>query len=210
MLAAGSSLDGRRRRMSMLWESWRSELEALPALADEWSEGAADEFVRNLHSLAARKSALRKSALELADEIKDIHVYYEDLLAFFGIEPAFLRWSVMNCPGGEVGQARSALAEWREAPSEAQRRLPAPRRETSFLYGHSEIAGRSAERRRGDSALVSSSRRAPGAAERRARGTANSGGGRNRSRPGGIAARHGGSAGGIRDGRYVVRMAIRM
>jgi hypothetical protein len=110
----------------MLWESWRSELEALPALADEWSEGAADEFVRNLHSLAARKSALRKSALELADEIKDIHVYYEDLLAFFGIEPAFLRWSVMNCPGGEVGQARSALAEWREALQRHSGAFPPP------------------------------------------------------------------------------------
>jgi hypothetical protein len=112
--------------LNTLWESWRSELEALPALAEEWTEGAADEFVRNLQGLVAQKRALRDSALKLAHELKYVHVFYEDLLAFFDIEPAFLRWSITNCPSGDVEQARLVVAEWREVLQKYSGTFPPP------------------------------------------------------------------------------------
>jgi len=100
--------------MSAPWKIWRSQLEAIPVLAEEWSDGGAEEFVRDLQSLVARKRVQRESALKLVDQIKDVHILFEDVLAFFEIERAFLRWSAVNCPSEELEQAGLALAEWRE------------------------------------------------------------------------------------------------
>lgn len=112
--------------MSTLWESCRSQFEALPAVADEWMEGAAEEFVRDLRKLVDKKRAWRNSALKLAHEIKYVHVFYEDLLVFFNIEGAFLHWSVMNCPNEEMDRVRSLLAEWREVLQQYSGTFPPP------------------------------------------------------------------------------------
>ena len=112
--------------MNTLWESWRSELEALPALAEEWTEGVAEEFQRNLQALVVQKRELRKSALKLANEIKYVHVFYEELLTFFDIEDAYLRWSIRNCPVEKVDQARLAVAEWREVLQKYSGTFPPP------------------------------------------------------------------------------------
>lgn len=117
--------------MSTLWESWRSEFEALPALADEWKEEVAEEFIRDLQSLIARKRVQRDAGLKLANEIKYIHVDYADLLSFFGIEEDFLRWSAANCPLEELDGARAALGEWREVLQKHAGAFPPPEEKRS-------------------------------------------------------------------------------
>lgn len=123
--------------MSTLWQTWQYELESLPALAEEWTEEA-DEFVQNLQDLLAQKRAVRGSALRLVDEIKHVHVCYQELLAFFDIEAAYLRWSVMNCPSEKVEQARSALAEWCEVLQKYSDAFPPPE-ERSLSYAGMRI-----------------------------------------------------------------------
>jgi hypothetical protein len=112
--------------MSTLWESWRAEFEALPALAGELEEGAAEEFVRHFQTLVAEKRVRRDSALKLINEIKYVHVFYEDLLVFFDLERDFLRWSVLNCTSEQVDRARSVLAEWREVLQQYSAVFPPP------------------------------------------------------------------------------------
>jgi hypothetical protein len=117
---------------------WRSEFEALPALAEEWTEGVAEEFVRDLESLVARKRALRELALKLAQEIKYVHVLHDDVLAFFDIETAYLHWSIMNCPSDEMDQAGLALAAWREVLEKYSGTFP-PSEETCRSYAAMQI-----------------------------------------------------------------------
>ncbi len=72
----------------------------------------------------AHLNAWRCDILKLAHEIKYLHVFYADLLVFFGIEDAFLRWSTKCCEGGEVHHVRAELAEWREVLQQYSNRFP--------------------------------------------------------------------------------------
>jgi hypothetical protein len=131
--------------MRVLWNNWRAEIDALPALAEEWTEELAEEFVQDLRSLFAAKRAESDSALKLAHAIKYVHVLHEDLLVFFGIEDDFLRWSIMNCPSSEVDDARLVLAEWREVLQKYSGTFP-PSVETFRSYAALQVSACEAQR----------------------------------------------------------------
>ena len=108
----------------------RSEIRVAPPVSFEERTGVlAGGFTENLQRLYLQKREQRDSALKLAHEVKYVHVFYEDLLVFFGIEARFLRWSISNCAGEKVHEVRAALAEWRELLQEYCRRFPPSRRD---------------------------------------------------------------------------------
>ena len=100
--------------MSVRWVAWQAELEPLSAFAEEWAEGLAEDFLRNVQNLAARKRAQRDAFQNLGEEVKRVHGSYQQLLAFFDLERACLRWSAANCPDDAVDRVLAVLTEWRD------------------------------------------------------------------------------------------------
>lgn len=131
--------------MRALWNDWRAELEAIPALAEEWTDELAEELVQDLRGLFAAKRTESDSAIKLTHAVKYVHVLHEDLLVFFGIEDDFLRWSILNCPGNEVDDARLALAAWREVLQKYSGTFP-PSGETVQSYEALQVSVREAQR----------------------------------------------------------------
>jgi hypothetical protein len=129
---------------NLFWNAWRRELEALPALSDEWSEGLAESFAQSLHDLVDRKRSERVIALELAFAIREVHIDHEDLLVFYGIEDAFLEWSVNHCLGEELETVRLALAEWRLVLQKYAGALP-PAQESCRSFTELRLFARNAQ-----------------------------------------------------------------
>jgi hypothetical protein len=95
------------------WSVWQSEVERLSPFADEWKEGRVEDFIRNLLNCASNKRKQRDALLTLMEEVRNLHVAYKRLLAFFDLENACRSWSPENCGADEVERVLAALAEWR-------------------------------------------------------------------------------------------------
>jgi hypothetical protein len=100
--------------MSVRWNAWQSELEAVPPFAEEWNPGLAEEFAREVERIATRKRAERAAVEKLSVEVKAVHASNRQLLVFFDLERACARWSAERCPAADVERVLTAVAAWRE------------------------------------------------------------------------------------------------
>jgi len=115
--------------MAVRWNTLLGEIERLSAFAEDWNEGLAEDFVRNVEAIAARKRAQRESIGKLAEELKAVHAVYIQLLAFFDLERATLAWSAANCPGADVERVLEILGQWRAQLLQYDGKFPPPETE---------------------------------------------------------------------------------
>lgn len=113
------------------WTSWQAEVNRLTPFANEWEEGRVEDFIRNVLNMAAKKREQRDAILALAAEIKDLHVRYKQLLAFFNLERATASWAASACAAADVDRVLAALDEWRGLLMRYGPRFPPPEAETS-------------------------------------------------------------------------------
>jgi hypothetical protein len=111
-------------RIDALENAWVSKFHSLPALADECDGGLPKLLTPGLGTVTSGNREQAAAALKLAREVQDVHLLHEDLLAFFGLEDPYLRWSAANCPGQRLEDVRQALGEWRGLLEEYGRESP--------------------------------------------------------------------------------------
>jgi hypothetical protein len=98
--------------MADMWSAWQSECERQAPFAEEWKEGRVEDFIRNLLNTAAKKRQQRDALLSLVEEVRNLHVTHQRLLAFFDLERACQLWAAENCSADQVDRVLAALAEW--------------------------------------------------------------------------------------------------
>lgn len=112
--------------MANRWSAWQAELERVSPFSAEWDDGQAEEFIRVLEGIAARKRAQRAAVERLGEEIKVLRTSYAQALAFFDLERACASWSAGNCANGDVERVLQALAQWRAVLTRYNDMFPPP------------------------------------------------------------------------------------
>jgi hypothetical protein len=120
--------------VAVIWLTWQSELESLSVFAEEWTQDLAENFIRTVQGITARKRAQKEAIEKLAAEVRRLHETYQQLLAFFDLEQACLRWSVSNCPQEAAERVLAVLTDWRERLMGYRGKYPPPKEEMqSFI-----------------------------------------------------------------------------
>ena len=120
--------------MAVIWQTWQSELESLSVFAEEWTQDLAENFISTVQGITARKRGQKEAIDKLAAEVRRLHETYQQLLAFFDLEQACLRWSVSNCPQEAAERVLAVLTDWRERLMGYRGKYPPPQEEIqSFI-----------------------------------------------------------------------------